>query len=224
MATSSTSALDLDSELVVACAVTPANRPEEQATQQLQEDMARHELFPDELLIDRAYINSDLAGDVHASGGKVLCRAWGGLSPKPGHFGKRDFNVNVRDFTITCPAGQVAHFEPGTVVHFNADVCSPCALRPRCTQASRDRGRSVTMSHDERLQKKLRLRVHTRAGRAELRERVGVEHRLAHLANRQGPKARYIGTRRNLFDLRRLSAVQNLEVIARRMQDQALRP
>ena len=80
------------------------------------------------------------------------------------------------------------------------------------------------MSHDERLQKKLRLGVRTRAGRAELRERVGVEHRLAHLANRQGPKARYLGTRRNLFDLRRLSSVQNLEVIARRMHDQALTP
>ncbi len=31
----------------------------------------------------------------------------------------------------------------------------------------------------------------------------------------QGPKARYMGTRRNVFDLRRLSAVQNLESIAR---------
>jgi hypothetical protein len=66
---------DLDSELVIACAITPANRPEEEATEHLQEDMARQELFPDELLIDRAYINSDLAEDVHASGGKVICRA-----------------------------------------------------------------------------------------------------------------------------------------------------
>jgi len=67
---------DLDSELILACAVTPANRPEDEATEELQEDMARQELFPDELLIDRAYINSDLAADVHASGGKVVCRAW----------------------------------------------------------------------------------------------------------------------------------------------------
>ncbi len=215
---------DLDSELVVACAITPANRPEGEATEQLQEDMARQELFPDELLVDRAYINSHLAGDVQASGGRVVCRAWGGTSPKPGLFGKRDFNVNVRDFIITCPAGQVAHFEPGTVVHFSAEVCGPCALRSLCTQAEPDRGRSVTMRNDERLQKKLRSRVRTSAGRAELRERVGVEHCLAHLANRQGPKARYLGTRRNLFDLRRLSTVQNLEVIARRMHDQALTP
>ena len=71
------------------------------------------------------------------------------------------------------------------------------------------------MGDDERLQKRLRSRLQSRAGRAGLRERVGVEHRLAHLANRQGPKARYRGTRRNLFDLRRLAVVQNLEVAAR---------
>jgi hypothetical protein len=72
------------------------------------------------------------------------------------------------------------------------------------------------MGDDEALQKKLRSLQETRAGRARLRERVEVEHRLAHLSNRQGPRARYRGTRKNTFDLRRLSAVQNLETIARR--------
>jgi len=72
------------------------------------------------------------------------------------------------------------------------------------------------MGDDERLQKKLRGLQHSRAGREALRERVGVEHGLARLANRQGPRARYRGTRKNTFDRRRLSAVQNLEVIARR--------
>lgn len=217
-------ATDLDSELVIACAITPANRPEEEATEDLQEDMARQEIFPDELLIDRAYINSALAEDVQASGGNVICRAWGGTSSKPGLFGKRDFHVNVRDRTLTCPAGQVEVFEPGTVVHFDPEICGPCALRAQCTQAATGRGRSVTMGDDEGLQKKLRARLETSAGRARLRERVGVEHRLAHLANRQGPKARYMGTRRNLFDLRRLSSIQNLEVIARHERDQALAP
>ena len=72
------------------------------------------------------------------------------------------------------------------------------------------------MGDDERLQKKLHVLQKTRAGREALRKRVGVEHGLAHLANRQGSRARYRGTRKNVFDLRRLSAVQNLEVVARR--------
>ena len=123
--------------------------------------------------------------------------------------------MNVRDGTITCPAGEVEHFEPGSVVHFDPEACGPCAQRANCTEAASGKGRSVTMGDDEGLQKKLRKLQNTRAGREDLRERVAVEHRLAHLANRQGPKARYIGTRRNVFDLRRLSAVQNLECIAR---------
>ncbi|WP_426730285.1 IS1182 family transposase [Myxococcus faecalis] len=206
---------DLDTELVVACAVTPANRPEEEATGALQEDMAHQELFPDVLLIDRAYLNSPMTEDVLASGGDVVCRPWRGASAKPGLFGKRDFKVNIRDGTITCPAGEVEPFEPGAVVHFDPEACGSCKLRPSCTQAASGKGRSVTMGDDERLQKRLRSRLQSRAGRAQLRERVGVEHRLAHLANRQGPKARYRGTRRNLFDIRRLAAVQNLEVAAR---------
>ena len=43
------------------------------------------------------------------------------------------------------------------------------------------------------------------------RQRVAVEHSLAHSAARKGDSARYIGVRKNLFDLRRSSAIQNLE-------------
>lgn len=206
---------DIDTELVLACTVTPANRPEEEATAALQEDMAHLDLYADVLLIDRAYVNSDLTDDVAASGGLVVCKPWRGAGAKPGLFGKRDFKVNVRDGTITCPGGEVEVFEPGAVVHFDPEACGPCPLRTNCTQAASGKGRSVTMGDDERLQKKLRGLQQTHGGRATLRERVGVEHRLAHLANRQGPKARYRGTRRNIFDLRRLSAVQNLETLAR---------
>ena len=206
---------DLDSELILACAVTPANRPEEEATAALSEDMARLNFFPDVLLIDRAYLNSEMTEAVASDGGLIVCKPWRGASTKPGLFGKRDFKVNIRDGTITCPAGEVEAFEPGAVVHFDPEACGPCPLRVNCTQAASGKGRTVTMGDDERLQKKLRTLQQTRAGRDALRVRVGVEHRLAHLANRQGPKARYRGTRRNTFDLRRLSAVQNLESIAR---------
>lgn len=207
--------IDLDSELILACAVAPANRPEEESTTALREDMARLELFPDVLLIDRAYLNSELTEEVAKRGGLILCKPWRGAGAKPGLFGKRDFKINIRDSTITCPAGEVESFEPGAVVHFDPEACGPCSLRANCTQAASGKGRSVTMGDDERLQKKLRGLQNTSPGRARLRERVAVEHGLAHLANRQGPKARYIGTRRNTFDTRRLSTVQNLETLAR---------
>jgi len=61
------------------------------------------------------------------------------------------------------------------------------------------------------LQKKLRLAIATPEGRARLRQRVMIEHRLAHHARKQGPRARYIGLRKNVFDARRHAATVNLE-------------
>ena len=61
------------------------------------------------------------------------------------------------------------------------------------------------------LQHRLRKLIATPKARQQLRQRVGIEHRLAHVAQRQGRRARYLGTRANLFDLRRCCAIQNLE-------------
>ena len=207
----------LDAKLILACAVLPANKPEEEATPLLEEDLNRLGLFPDELYIDRGYINSSLAQQVAKRGGEVVCKPWKGGNVKVGLFGKRDFKINVRDQTITCPAGQVEPFEPGQQVHFDPEACGGCSLRDKCTQAASGKGRSVSMGEDEALQKKLRRLQTTSKGREKLRARVPVEHDLAHLANRQGPRARYKGSRRNTFDLRRLSAVQNLQSIARQL-------
>ena len=61
----------------------------------------------------------------------------------------------------------------------------------------------------------LRERQATSTGRAKLRERVTVEHSLAHIGQWQGASARYIGIRKNLFDLRRMAVVHNLHVLAK---------
>ena len=83
----------------------------------------------------------------------------------------------------------------------------------RCT--SSPAGRSVSIHPDELLLTQLRQRQATPAGRAELRERVKVEHALAHIGHWQGRRARYRGARKNLFDLRRVAVIHNLHVIAR---------
>ena len=76
-------------------------------------------------------------------------------------------------------------FEPGKTVRFPKNARAACPLRQ------------------------------TPAGRAELRERVAVEHALAHVGHWQGRRARYRGTRKNLFDVRRVAVVHNLHIIAR---------
>ena len=207
-------AADLDSALILACAVTPANVPEELAAPRLHDDMSRQELKIAELSIDRAYINSDLVAHVQAAKGEILCKPWSGRNNRTDLFDKTDFKIDMRSKTITCPAGEVEPFEPGQVVEFDPEACGACPLRTKCTHSA-SRGRSVRIADNERLQHGLRKLAATGPGRERLRARTGIEHRLAHIAARKGPKARYRGTRNNLYDLRRAAVIQNLETIQR---------
>ncbi len=207
-------ATDLDTDLILAGAITPANRPEEEAAPELQKDIALQGLGIGELNIDRGYIASPLVDEILGAGGEVICKPW--RSRKGTAFTKAAFRFNMRDRTITCPAGEVEQLRFGSVVEFDPEVCDPCRLRAQCTAATAGVGRTVTIAANEKLQHKLRQLQASPRGRTKLRERAAVEHRLAHLSRRQGRRARYRGVRKNLFDLRRACAIQNLETIQRK--------
>ena len=208
-------ARDLDVPAIVACAVTPANRPEEEGAQPLLDDIERQGFTIDEAHVDRAYVNSPLVRTTMENAGTVFAKPWAQRGQRPGLFSKTDFRIDLRAETITCPAGQVEYFEPGSTVHFDPEVCGPCPLRANCTQAATGKGRSIHIAADESAQKRFRELQRSSSGRASLRARVAVEHSLAHIAARKGPRARYYGTRKNLFDLRRAAAIQNLEASQR---------
>jgi Transposase DDE domain/Transposase domain (DUF772) len=210
-------AADMDTGLISACAITPANRPEEEAMPALQIDIGQQTRNVAELSIDRAYINSTMVADVLAAGGEVVAKPWAARNVRKGMFTKSAFKIDMRSRTITCPAGQVEGFEPGDVVEFDPEQCGSCQLRSQCTFSASGRGRTVQIAEDEQLQHRLRKLQSSPSGRERLRERVCIEHHLAHIAARQGPRARYNGCRKNLFDLRRASAIQNLETNQRKM-------
>jgi hypothetical protein len=212
-------AIDLDTVLVLAVAVLPANRPEQDAAPDLVADISAQGLTIDELYIDRGYINAPVVDDILARRGKIVCRPWRAHNGK--HFDKSAFTINMRDRTITCPAGERQRFTLGSTVEFPAEVCHDCPLRAKCTDASAGRGRTVAIAENELLQHRLRKRAATSDGRDELRDRVPIEHRQAHTCRRQGRRARYNGARKNEFDLRRASAITNLEVTQRRLEVRA---
>ena len=147
--------------------------------------------------------------------GKVFAKPWGSRALRPGMFTKRDFTIDLRTSTITCPEGQVEPFEPGSTVAFDPEACGACPQRDKCTTAASGRGRTVSIAEDESLQKRFRRLQESGRGRQALRERVQVEHALAHIAARKGDNARYAGVRKNLFDLRRAVVNQNLEAAQR---------
>lgn len=214
-------AIDLDAGAIVACAVTPANRPEFEGAAPLAEAIVRQGFTLAELHIDRGYVSSPVVDSVVQRGGAVYSRPWALRPLKPGFFSKADFRINLRTMTVTCPAGEEEPFELGEMVRFGAAVCGACPLRANCTPSPGTKGRAIATSEDEALQKKLRRLQSTAPGRAKLRARVAVEHALAHIAARKGSTARYLGTRKNLFDLRRASAIQNLEAVHRTYREAA---
>ena len=215
-------AISLEDDLILACAVTPANRPEDEAAAPLKADLDHQELGPiAELSIDRGSLSSPVVPAVLKAGGAVSCRPWGLANGEL--FSKQDFKRNLRDQTLTCPLGHPESFRLGTVVEFSAAECARCPGRAQCTTAAPGRGRTVSIGEDEPFQHRLRQRAATRVGRAQLRQRIGVEHCLAHLGACQGRRARDKGVRKNLFDVRRTAAVLNLQTLQRKTEAQELR-
>jgi DDE family transposase len=207
---------DLDTGLIRAVGITPANTPEASVTRDISADLEWQEVRLKELHIDRAYLSSHLVRE-RSDDLEVYCKAWPVSSGK--RFHKQMFTLDWDQQIIRCPAEHEISFVPGSTVHFPKDTCAQCPLKTQCTTSTK--GRSVSIHPDEALLIELRQRQLTPEGRAKLRERVAVEHTLAHVGRWQGRRARYRGTRKNLFDLRRCAVVHNLHVLARSQSLQA---
>lgn len=205
---------DLDSGLVCAVGLTPANAPEASVTDALDRDLAAFHLDVAtwvELHIDRAYLSSAWVR-TRPETLAIYCKAWP-VRNRGGRFPKTAFTLEWARQTLRCPHQIEVPFTLGGTVHFPAATCAACPLHDRCTTSAQ--GRSVHIHPDERLLAEFRARQQTPLGRAKLRERVAVEHTLAHVGHWQGRRARYRGQRKNLFDLRRCAVVDNLHVMTR---------
>ncbi len=201
---------DLESGLIPVVGVTAANVPEASVTDSIEDDLAAQQLRVGEWHIDRAYLASRMIKERSAEV-EIWCKAWAVRSGA--YFAKTAFHLDWERQELRCPNNVVVPFEVGGQVQFPAARCGACALRERCTRSAQ--GRSVSIHPDERLLEELRERQLTPQGRAKLRERTAVEHGLAHVGYWQGDRARYLGVRKNLLDLRRVAVVHNLHVIAR---------
>jgi hypothetical protein len=199
---------DLGSKLIVAVALTCANRPEGEAAEALVGDVARQGFTLESAHVDRAYLEAPALVAAREAGMTLYCKAFS--LRNRGLFTKADFTLDLENERIVCPAGAVQPLVVGGTAHFPATSCKACDQRDRCTRGKG--GRSVTIHVHEPFLIELRKRQKTPEGRAELRRRTPVEHRLAHLVQHQGSRARYRGERKNLLDLRRQAMVENLFV------------
>lgn len=209
---------DIDEQLILGAEVQAANRPDKDALKPLLQDHALQGRKLQSLHIDRAYLDDTVVPQLVAEGVQIVCRPWPGYN-STGLFPKRAFEIDLTARQATCPAGVQVAITPGKTAHFPAQRCAVCALKAQCTTSKQ--GRSLTIHAQEGLLQQLGQLPGSAEGRAQLRERVDVEHGLAHISQRQGNQARYNGTRKNTYHLRIAAAIQNLER-AQRLEPPAL--
>jgi hypothetical protein len=204
-------ARELDSGLILAATVRPANEPEHQAADVLRPQIEAHGPIA-ELHIDRGYLASRWTHDRFEHGQRILAKPW---TPRNGdRFPKTAFLIDLDRGQVHCPEQRIASIHRD-IARFHASDCDACPSRERCTRAALGHGRTIAIHPDERLLIQLRDLKSSAEGRRALRQRAAVEHSLAHVTRRQGPRARYLGLRKNVLDLRRTCAVENLLVLDR---------
>ena len=129
-----------------------------------------------------------------------------------GLFPKSAFVLDLLNHTVTCPEGHTSRrflkTDRGGKIFFFGKFCRGCPLRAYCT--TNQQGRTVQVHPQEARIMMARTYQQTPEGRAHLRQRVVVEHRLARLGQLGIGQARYVGRAKTRFQLMMAASVANL--------------
>jgi hypothetical protein len=218
-------AVDPDSEIVTATAVTPGNTGDVEPVADLINDLT------DPAGTDPAGDTAAVYGDAAYGAGEVLQRLDNaGIEAKTkvqppvapaGKFTKDRFDVDLEQQQVTCPNGTVAAIRPVKDHARHAGMadfgkaCTTCPLRAQCTDSKT--GRSITIGHHEARLAAARTRQQNPAWKADYRAtRPKVERKIAHLMRRRhgGRRARMRGRLRIAADFNLLAAAANLARLA----------
>jgi hypothetical protein len=201
--------IDLDSKLILATRVRPANEPEHEAAALLKDDII-YWGDVEEYQIDRGYLAAAWTTELYDAGKRVVSKPW--TPAKTGRFTKNNFSINLEGKTVTCPAGEMAQIKGAEkqAAKFSKKTCNSCSIKEQCTISVN--GRQISIHAQEAMLIDFKHYTKTSEGRSVARERVKVEHSLASICNRKGHRARYTGVRKNEFDLNRTAMISNLHI------------
>ena len=219
-------AIDPDSEVITATAVTPGNTGDADPAPELIADLLPrghgHVGAGYEAAVygDSAYGTGPMLDQLQRAGIDAKTKVQVPNAPA-GRFAKDQFTIDLRRKQVTCPAGIATPIRPvrGHARHAGrADfgpACTTCPLRAQCTDAKT--GRSITVGHHEARLVAARARQTDPTWRADYRAtRPKVERKIAHLMRRRhgGRRARMRGQTRIAADFNLLAAAVNLARLA----------
>jgi transposase len=190
-------------QLIVQVETTVANVQDVQMTQTIQEDLAQHQLLPDQQIVDTGYVDADLLVSSKETYGITLLgpvlsdNSWQAKAGKG--FGVGSFHLNWQAEHAICPQGQTSQSfrragERIEVV-FPKETCAGCPVRSDCTRSATT-GRVLhvrSQAAHEALQAR-RQEQDTPAFRLEYQTRAGIEATLSQAVRGMGMRrARYDG-------------------------------
>jgi len=206
----------LESELITAVTVTPANAHDGSAAEELAEqDTGRRGEPPRVLIGDSHYGSPDLREKLEAKGTEVVAK----LPPASSRsdLSKRAFDIDLEEHT--CPAG--ATTSPSTqrrdhkgrlvdCYRFAAEACNNFELRSACT--SSERGSTITINCHEKKLQELRAYAETEEFDRRYWRRSLVKRKLSELLRCHGLQfGRYIGRKKSELRAVLTATVVNLK-------------
>jgi Transposase DDE domain/Transposase domain (DUF772) len=216
-------AVDPDSELITATAVTPGNSGDAEAAAGLLADLlaaGQDNVGEDKPAVygDAAYGSGELLEKVEQAGLHAGIKVQPPPAPN-GHFPKDRFGIDLHTGTVTCPAGITTAIRARGGRHAGAAsfgaACRTCPLAAQCTTAPY--GRTITIGPHEAQLAAARIRQAEPAWKADYRAtRPKVERKIGHLMRRRhgGRRARVRGKDRVAADFALLAAAVNLARLA----------
>jgi hypothetical protein len=224
-------AVDPDSELITATAVTPGNTGDAEPVNDLITDLL-HE--PDQhgtahdgaghdgtaVYGDAAYGAGEVLDTLDQAGIEANTKVQPPVAPG-GKFTKDAFDIDLHAQTVTCPNQITVPIRPVKGHKRQAGradfgrACADCPLAAQCSDSKT--GRSITIGHHEAKLTAARTRQRDPAWKADYRAtRPKVERKLAHLTRRRhgGRRARMRGRLRIAADFALLAAATNLARLA----------
>jgi IS5 family transposase len=197
-------AIEPETGLVTACALTPANAPDGRTGVVLLAD----EQPGLQVLGDGAYGSGETLTALREAKHQRAIKPWPTKPAVPDGFEREDFVVDEEAGTVTCPAGHTVSITRGRSAVFGIH-CRECPLRDRCTTAKD--GRTLNLHpHDQELMESRRAWREGDFTEDYRRWRPMVERSIAWLVADNHRRVRFRGVERNQLGLSLRIAAINL--------------
>jgi len=195
---------------IVEVTTTAATTPDGEVMGELHEQLAEHELLPDQHLVDMGYVDADVLAE---SQSRYEVEVLGPVPPDVSWqakealgFDHSQFSIDWQAHQVTCPTSQTSqswgiiadrHGKPVIRVRFPQAVCQACPFHAQCTHSP---ARVLILQPNEQAYRALheaRARELTPAFRTIYAKRAGVEGTIAQAVRTcEMRRARYIGSKK----------------------------